>query len=292
MATYSDISEDCEDVFILRTPAFSSRLGDELVTLHILDGDFTDFILKAGDKAVECHRVIIAANSPHLKTMLKSNMKETKEYQACLDNISPNALDVVMKYMYTGETRIPIEVLKDVIYAADYLLMDELKYLCVDKACTNIQPNNVIGWFKLSVEMNLPELISSCSEVMTSHLKEIKSQQDFPELSISEITHYLSEAKESEEDPDALLGAGLDWISADSHTRCNAIGDMLKSVSMERCSLQCLKEEQQKHAALLNSDPKVYKLISDALMSMAMGGAIRKKRSSAPLLLVGFRFRL
>ena len=210
MATYSDISEDCEDVFILRTPAFSSRLGDELVTLHILDGDFTDFILKAGDKAVECHRVIIAANSPHLKTMLKSNMKETKEYQACLDNISPNALDVVMKYMYTGETRIPKDLLRDVVEAADFLQMDELKQICVEKASMIVQPNNVISWFKLSDKMNLPELLAKCSEIMTSQLEEIKSGQEFLEMSISELSNYFTEAKKNEVDPDALLGAGLD----------------------------------------------------------------------------------
>ena len=105
-----DVEDDA--ILISRTTTFSSRLCEELLTLHN-DSDLTDFTLKTNGKAVECHRVIMAANSPVLKAMLKSKMKETSQKQMNLDNISPQAMNVVVRYMYTGEARIPRETLKD-----------------------------------------------------------------------------------------------------------------------------------------------------------------------------------
>ena len=274
-------SDSDEEFIISRT----SKLRDELVTLRI-DGDFTDFTLKAGEKSVACHRVIIAANSPYLKAMLKSKMKETDEKEVCLD-ISQNALHIILNYMYSGEMRIAREMLQEVIEAADYLQMEELKEKCAEKAYTIIKPNNVISWFKFSDKMNLDELISRCSQIMISDIKEILSGPEFLELSISELNHYFSEAERNKVDPDVLLGAGLDWVSADSQTRHDVIEDLLKSVSLEKCSLQCVKEEAEKHAVSLRSNPSGYKLMLDAVIYIAQHRPIRKKRSPRIILIGG-----
>ena len=75
-------------------------MSQELDILH-KDFDFTDF---SQDKIIEYYRVIIAAKSPVLKleAMLKSQMKETAEQQFQLYNISPQALDILVQYIYTG----------------------------------------------------------------------------------------------------------------------------------------------------------------------------------------------
>ena len=139
---------DDDDVVIKRTTAFSETLIDELLaSLH--DETFTDFKLKTGDKVMQCHRLVIAAISPVLKAMLKSQMREATEKQIKLDNISPRVLNILLNYMYCGEARIPKETLKEVVEAADFLQLDELKQMCVDQAPPIIQPDNVLGWFKL-----------------------------------------------------------------------------------------------------------------------------------------------
>ena len=172
MASCSDDNDG--NIIISRTEAFSSKLGEELMMMQDED-DFTDFSLRTGDRVVECHRVIIAAVSPVLKAMLKSKMKEFTEKQIQLDNISPQIMDILIKYIYCGETRISKEILRDVVEAADFLQMDDLKQMCVEQATPLIHPKNVISWFKFSGRLNLPGLLSHCSNIMTSQLYEIRS---------------------------------------------------------------------------------------------------------------------
>ena len=267
-----------DDIILLRTAAFSSMLGQELEILR-KDNNFTDFTLKSQDKVIECHRVIIAAISPVLKAMLKSQMKETTEKQIELNNISPQALDILVQYIYTGETRIPKGTLMDVIEAADFLQMDELKQMCLEQASPVIQPNNVISWFKLSDKMNLSELLSQCSKILTSQLDEIKAGQEFLELSISELSKYFSEATINDADPDDLVGASFDWVNADPEERGDVLEDLLNTVPMEKCSVQCLKEEKEKHESLLESNMKVYKLITKTLFQITAKDPVRMKRS-------------
>ena len=282
-----------DDIIISRTTMYSSKLGQELTTLRNND-DLTDFSLKTRGKVVKCHGVVIAASSPVFKAMLKSKMKEATEKQVMLDNISPEALDIIVEYIYTGETRIPTEVLKDVVEAADYLQMDELKKMCIDQASPVIQPDNVISWFKFSDKMNLTELLSQCSQILTSQLDEIKAGQEFLELSISELSTYISEANRNEVDPDDLVGASFDWVNADPQGRSEVMADLLKTIPLEKCSLQCIREEEEKHEPLLESNVKAYKLITKSLVQIAGKEPVRKKRSKmisdSTLLLVGGKY--
>ena len=267
---------DEDEILISRTTAFSSRLLEELVTLHN-DADLTDFSLNTGGKTIECHRVILAANSPVLKAMLKSKMKEASQNQMDLDNIFPQVLDIVVRYMYTGEARIPREALKDVIAAADYLQMYELTQICIERSPPVIQPNNVISWFKLSDMMNLQQLKSMCSRIMTWNLNELQSEREFLELNLAELTSYLEEIKKSDADGDDLLGASLDWINADPQGRRESMEALLQMVPMEKCSLECLEEEQEKHEDLL--DFKTKNLISRSILVITEQENPRKKHS-------------
>ena len=83
---------DCkdDDIVISRTETFSDRLIKKLETLRN-ENNFTDFTLKTGDKVVECHRAVIAANNPVLKAMLKSETNEGTEKQFELNNNIPTS---------------------------------------------------------------------------------------------------------------------------------------------------------------------------------------------------------
>ena len=131
-----------DSVLISRTTAFVSQLCEQLDTLYT-DADLTDFTLIACGKEYKCHRVILAANSPMFKRMLKTPMREMSSNEMILDCISPQAVESILAYMYTGQARIPRESLKEVMLGADYFQMDELKRICDEKAPPVIQPSSI-----------------------------------------------------------------------------------------------------------------------------------------------------
>ena len=250
-------NSDAEDDAILlsRSKKFVSRLCDEFFILHN-DRDLTDFTLQTGGKAFECHRVLLAVNSPVLKGMLKSQMKEARQSHMTLDNIDPQVLESILKYMYSGEIRIPKDLLKETIEAADYLQMDELKEMCIERAVPLIQPSNVLSWSKFSEMMSLQEIHSRSIQVMAASLNKVKHEQEFLDLDLSELTSHLVKIK-SNADADDLLSASLDWINAHPQARREAMKELLEMLPLEKCSLDGLYEEGLKHEALLDILSKV-----------------------------------
>ena len=279
-----------DDIVICETKSFMDRFSQGLQTLRI-DKDFTDFTLKTGEKIVECHRVVIATHSPVLKSMLKSPMKETTEKQIELNNISPQAMDNIVEYMYSGRTTISKDTLRDVIEAADFLQMDELKQLCIDQAPAVFEPHNVISWFKFSTKLDLIDLHIECSKIMTTQLDEIKSGKEFLELKISELNSYIDDLKQNDADPDDMLGASLDWVHADPENRGEEMEELLAAVPLEQCSYQCLEEEEQKHQSLLDTNLGAQIKLVQALKVLRENGVpttTRRKKESDPFyLLIG-----
>ncbi|ODV62593.1 elongin C [Ascoidea rubescens DSM 1968] len=97
-----------------------------------IDNDDERVILVSSD----CHEFIIAKKaasiSPTLKAMLDSSFQESKSNQIQLPDIDSQLMDVIVEYMYYNlkykddpskapKFDIPIEMLLEVLVAADYL---------------------------------------------------------------------------------------------------------------------------------------------------------------------------
>ena len=119
-----DMADGNDDTIALT--ADSSKLGQDLSTLRN-DDDLTDFSLKSGNKVVKCHSVVLAAGSPVLKAMLRTQMKEASQREMKLDIFSPQILDIVVEYLYTRNVRIEKDMLLELIEAADFLEMIKLR---------------------------------------------------------------------------------------------------------------------------------------------------------------------
>ena len=95
----------------------------ELLTSFSSSGfydEMTDFTIRSGKQTFNCHKVIIAGNSPVLHAMVRSGMTEASSNQADIHTIPPAVMQLVLDYMYKGETGIPHEHLQQTIEAADY----------------------------------------------------------------------------------------------------------------------------------------------------------------------------
>ena len=65
---------------------------------------FSDIEVVAGEKSYACHRVVLAMNSPYLRTMLTSSYRETQQKKINL-SISSQAFEIFLKHIY----KVPID---------------------------------------------------------------------------------------------------------------------------------------------------------------------------------------
>ena len=267
------------EVRVSRTPAYSSRIANQFQQLR-LDDEMTDFTICSGKQTFNCHKVIIAGNSPVLQAMVRSGMTEASNNQADIDTIPPAVMQLVLDYMYKGEMVIPYEHLQQTIEAADYLQLLELKEICLGDAAPALKPSNIVSWSKLADRLDIEELKSKCVEIMSSSLAEVSRFKEFQALNFAEVNSFMSSAQETDVDPDDLLDASMEWIGSKPSQRIHCMEELLDKIQLLECSVECLENEIETHEDLLKSCPAGHSLITKTLLHMAKHEGARKKRQT------------
>ena len=267
------------EVRVSRTLAYSSRIANQFQQLR-LDDEMADFTIRSGKQTFNCHKVILAGNSPVLHAMVRSGMMEASSNQANIDTIQPAVMQLLLDYMYKGEVVIPHEHLKQTIEAAEYLQLLELKEICLGDAAPAVNPSNVVSWSKLADILDIEELKSKCVEIMSSSLAEVSRFTEFQELSFAEVNSFMSSAQERDVDPDDLLDASMEWINSKPSQRIDCMEELLEKIQLLECSVECLENEIETHEALFMSCPAVKSRITKTLQDMAKLEGVRKKRGT------------
>ena len=264
-----------DEVHISRTAAYSDRLAIRFLQLRI-DGEHTDFKIQSGNKSFDCHKAILSANSDVLRAMIKPYTAEASSAEVTMDNIPPPVVELLLNYMYTGEIRIPSDLLQSTVKACDYLELLELKEQCLNQAVTVLKPSNVISWYKTAENLNLHETKAKCSEFMSSSFHEVSKEMEFLELTLAEMSSCIKDVQETDADPDDVLEATFGWVNHRPSQRVDDMEDLLKKIELLKCSAECLQDEMKTHETLLDSRPLVYKLL--ATTAVQAGGRKRRGR--------------
>ena len=83
-------------------------------------------VAKEGNE-FKAHRNVLSAASPFFSKLLQSEMKEKEEGVIRFEEISKSILSDVLEFIYTGSVEINEKNARDLIIAADYLLLESLK---------------------------------------------------------------------------------------------------------------------------------------------------------------------
>ncbi|XP_078352353.1 kelch-like protein 12 [Oculina patagonica] len=90
---------------------------------------FCDVTVAVKDKEFKAHKVVLAAASPFIRSLLASDMRESKEelIKIKLEEATASVMEAVLQYVYTGNVSVTAEIAHDLIATADYLLLPGLK---------------------------------------------------------------------------------------------------------------------------------------------------------------------
>ena len=225
--------------------------------------------------------MIVSACSPVLQAMMTIDMVEATKQQVTVHNIPSGVMELLMEYMYKGETNIPSELLLPATEACDYLQLLELRECCLRQAPSAINPSNSISWHKLADNLNINELKTKCSELLSTSLADVSKGSEFLELSFAEVSSCISGAQETGADSDDLLEATMNWVDHKHKSRQDHILDMLEKIDLTRCSVECLSMVADEHKDLLYAQPAAQGKLMKSLIQIASqeSGKIRKKKN-------------
>ena len=221
-----------------------------------------DFKIHIKDDFIPCHKFIIALHSPYMKAMLTSDMAEVAKQETRLDHIDMDIVKIILAYMYTEDFSVHKDQLMDVITAADYLHMKELKEMCLKEVPAILEVGNVLEWWKMCGKIDLDTTKEHCEELMATAFVDITKHREFLRLNHAEVTDYFNHICGQSIERDDILKAAIYWADHDATERLEYLDDLLQQIQLDKCSLQGIATVMKSYAALLDQRLILYKVLA------------------------------
>ena len=173
--------------------------------------------------SVSAHRAIVAASSPVFHAMLYGNMKESSQKEIELPNIDSNMLKKLFSFIYTGHIQASLMDCLELLQAADYFDISELKAMCHDMIvnevtyCFNF--NDSICWTVtlFAAKHHLDTLVETCFNIMENNASITVHSSWFGSLPFSVLTMLVKSSNLEVKELD-LFQAVVEWCKQQKET--------------------------------------------------------------------------
>ena len=251
-----------------RTEKYCTKFADEVTKLRT-EKALMDFKIHVKDDEFPCAKFVMAAHSPMLRSLLASDMAEVAKQEIRLDHICKDIIHIILDYMYCEDVSFHKDQLMDIIAAADYLQMTELKQMGLDEVPDILESGNVISWWKEAAKMNYDNIKDQCEEMMAANFNQISRQADFLNLDFIEVQHYVTDICSNTVNSDDIVDAIMQWVSQNEE-RSPYLEDLLNKVKLNKCSAEGIEAIMKTHESLLDKAPTtVYKLLLSTMVKIA-----------------------
>ena len=149
--------------------------------IQILRSRQHDFCILAADgKKVFAHRAILSSRSSFFKSLFSGNTYEAHSGQLSLVDFSADSIESVVEFLYSGVLNTSNIEIMEVVYLADYLKLENLKYMLQMNLKDFVSIDNLIDLWNLAVDLKLSILKAYCEELVENDASIKKIHHEMP----------------------------------------------------------------------------------------------------------------
>ena len=115
------------------------------------NGKFTDCSITCEGREFRCHQNILAARSSVFDAMFTHNMEEKISSRVDIIDLDSETVQDMITYIYSGKVGELDGKATGLLSAAEKYDLRELKQLCEDSLCNNINTDNVLGKIRIII---------------------------------------------------------------------------------------------------------------------------------------------
>ncbi len=123
-------------------PVPEDKLRESINDLF-LEQCFTDVSIEVGEKKFKAHKVILASQSDVFRRMFETDMKEKNECLVRIQDISPEVMEDLLFYFYTGSPKNSATLARELLVAANKYNVSRLQIMCENELMMNLTSENV-----------------------------------------------------------------------------------------------------------------------------------------------------
>ena len=119
--------------------------------------------------------MILAANTPVLKAMIQSGMRESQSHEMCIENFSLSCIETLLNYFYGYNVNDSVELFQ----AADFYQLKILKEFCEDNLVSDLDHRNVLEIYSVAKLCNADSLTSIARQEIINQKWKILQDPDW-----------------------------------------------------------------------------------------------------------------
>ncbi|KAM9304863.1 kelch-like protein 41 [Gastrophryne carolinensis] len=243
----------------------STLLQDGLKEL-LEENKFVDCFLKAGDKTLPCHRLILAACSPYFREFFLSDESEEKKKNMELDNVDPAIMEAILKYIYSADIDLNDANVQDIFALASRFQIPSVFTVCVTYLQRRLSPTNCLAIFRLGLLLDCPRLAITARDYVCDRFSQICDEEDFLQLAPHELIAVISSDSLNVEKEETVFEAVMKWAKTDKENKVKSLSEVFDCIRFRLMPEKYFKDRVEKEELLKgNADiQKKIKVIKDA----------------------------
>ena len=143
---------------------------------------------------LQCHHIILSASSDYFRNVFTWNKVDVVEVH---NGITGETLEVILRYIYTGEISITLENVSDVLVAANYFTLIEIVDDCIKFILDNLEINTSIDMYIFSWQLDLTKLTNGIVSFVAENFSYILNNDFLKQKLFSLSVHLMVELLKS-----------------------------------------------------------------------------------------------
>ena len=224
--------EDLQPISDAEQAAFCVELAKRLNMLRRQSHLCDITVLTKDDKEFKAHRNVLSAASPFFFKLLESDMRENREGIVRFEEISGAVMEDVLEFIYTGSVEVTQGNCKDLIAAANYLLIPGLKKLSGRFLERQMSKSNCISTFYYAEMYHCDELITNTRKFIHAHFTSVAELEEFLNLEAKEVERWISSDEISVAVEADVFEIVLKWIEQNKSERRASFQQLFRHVRL------------------------------------------------------------
>ncbi|XP_028290309.1 kelch-like protein 34 [Gouania willdenowi] len=179
-------------------------------------GKMCDVVLEVGDVSFPCHRALLASSSDYFWALFGESTAESRASTICLLALTPQGLEAILDFLYSGWLSLSHSTIPDVLEAARYLQVDPAVSICQQFMTDGLNTENCCSYANLAERHGLSDAFEAANQTIARVMRNLlrESRDDLLNLNIQSLlavfdTDEIPGVKEVE-----LIKLALDWLEA------------------------------------------------------------------------------
>ncbi|KAM8883371.1 kelch-like protein 10 isoform 1-T1 [Synchiropus picturatus] len=197
-----------------------------------LTGEFCDAVIKVEDVEFPVHKVLLCNCSSYFRVLFRRwSIPEQKEFP--ISGVSPDTMRLIIEFVYTGSITVTEQNVKDLLQAAEYFNINNMKGTCSTFLEEHLSVENCTDIWRFANTFHpFPAFQQKAFLHIINHFEELAPSKKFVHFTVQELGNLIELDELNVKKEETVFEAVLEWIKHDAEARKGHMAGLLSKVRL------------------------------------------------------------